>query len=74
MDRWQPRFSHTKVQSSLQSSIENPMVEGDPRALEQVFTNLISNAVNAMSEKGGALVIKIGLEDHLWIHLKSKSL
>jgi two-component system, NtrC family, sensor histidine kinase AtoS len=41
------------------------VVYGDPRSLEQVFTNLISNAVNAMSGKGGALVIKIGMEDPL---------
>ena len=50
------------------SEIKNPIIQGDLRAIEQVFTNIISNAVNAMSEKGGSLGIKISeakrTEDH----------
>ena len=38
-----------------------PMVKGDPRQLQQVFLNLINNAVSAM-ENGGVLTIRTGLE------------
>jgi len=38
-----------------------PQVNGDARALEQVFTNLISNAVQAMSAGGGNLAVKVEL-------------
>jgi signal transduction histidine kinase len=34
-------------------------VAGDARALEQVFTNLIGNAVEAMSKTGGNLAIRM---------------
>lgn len=59
-ERWRPRFSRAKVIPYFSSELENPRVDADPRALEQVFTNLISNAVHAMSDKGGTLSIKIG--------------
>jgi two-component system, NtrC family, sensor histidine kinase AtoS len=36
---------------------------GDARSLEQVFTNLISNAVEAMSKNGGTLAIRIAASD-----------
>src|SRR5450759_4194479 len=58
-ERWRPRFSRAKVIPYFSSELENPRVDADPRALEQVFTNLISNAVHAMSDKGGTLSIKI---------------
>ena len=36
-----------------------PNIEGDYRALEQVFTNLINNAIESMEVSGGMLSIKI---------------
>jgi signal transduction histidine kinase len=36
-------------------------VSGDSRALEQVFTNLIGNAVEAMSKDGGVLSVRLEL-------------
>ena len=57
--RWRPRLLRLNIDPYFETQIENPIVEGDPRALEQVFTNLISNAVSAMSEDGGSLGIKI---------------
>jgi signal transduction histidine kinase len=63
IDRWHPKFSNAKIQPFLQSSTEKVLIEGDARALEQVFTNLISNAVNAMHDKGGLLAIKIGVQE-----------
>jgi signal transduction histidine kinase len=32
---------------------------GDPRSLDQVFTNLISNAVEAMGSTGGTLSVRV---------------
>jgi signal transduction histidine kinase len=59
LERWRPRFSNANIQSFIQSTLKSPKVTGDARALEQVFTNLISNSVNAMRDKGGLLAIKI---------------
>jgi PAS domain S-box-containing protein len=58
-ERWRPRFRRVNITPYFESEIRHPVVEGDQRALEQVFTNLISNAVNAMTEEGGQLSIKV---------------
>ena len=57
-DRWNPRMKRENVKSVLQIEGDTPPVQGDRRALEQVFTNLISNAVQAMHEDGGTLAVK----------------
>ena len=59
LDRWRPRLLRVNVTPYFELELEQPIVLGDQRALEQVFTNLISNAVNAMSQDGGYLGIKI---------------
>ncbi len=59
LERWRPRLVKVNVSAHLETKINKPIIEGDQRALEQVFTNLISNAVNAMSDEGGFLGIKI---------------
>jgi len=59
VDRWLPRFMKVNVTSHFQCEDHLTHVAGDPRALEQVFTNLISNAVEAMSATGGNLSVKI---------------
>lgn len=59
LDRWRPRLFRVNVTPYFESDLEKTLVKGDQRALEQVFTNLISNAVNAMSQDGGYLGIKI---------------
>ncbi|MGA9398279.1 MAG: ATP-binding protein, partial [Anaerolineaceae bacterium] len=41
------------VELFFQPEGNTPEIMGDPRTLEQVFTNLISNAVQAMSTTGG---------------------
>jgi two-component system sensor histidine kinase AtoS len=59
LDRWRPRLSHANVELFFQPDPATPAIMGDPRTLEQVFTNLISNAVQAMSTNGkGILGIK----------------
>ena len=36
-----------------------PPVLGDVRGLEQVLTNLVSNAIQAMNDNGGTLILKV---------------
>lgn len=64
LERWHPRLLRLNISSYYESEVENPIVDGDLRALEQVFTNIISNSVNAMSEEGGTLGIRITHPDH----------
>ncbi len=59
LERMQPRMVRFNVQPHLQVEPNLPPVRGNLRALEQVFNNLINNAVQAMSEKGGRLALKI---------------
>lgn len=60
LDRWRPRMSRVNVEAFFQSEIAAPMVYGDARMLEQVFTNLISNAVDALGTRGkGTIAVKI---------------
>jgi two-component system sensor histidine kinase AtoS len=59
LDRWRPRLAHANIELFFQPDPATPAILGDPRTLEQVFTNLISNAVQAMSTNGkGTLGIK----------------
>jgi len=53
LDRWRPRLSRANVELFFQPGENTPEIMGDPRTLEQVFTNLISNAVQAMGTTGG---------------------
>jgi signal transduction histidine kinase len=59
LDRWRPRFSKLNIIPFIKRPDESREIMGDPRALEQVFTNLISNSVEAMSVNGGTLGIQI---------------
>jgi len=59
LERWRPRLARLKVNHEFKSSTENTTIVGDPRALEQVFSNLIGNAVEAMKVTGGSLCIHI---------------
>ena len=59
LERWQPRLTRLNITHYFDPELDAPIIEGDLRALEQVFTNLISNSVMAMSEKGGSLGLKI---------------
>ncbi len=59
LDRWHTRLLRVDIQHHLQVEAATPHVQGDGRALEQVFANLISNAMQAMSDGGGTLALKI---------------
>lgn len=59
MERWHPRMSRLNVQPHFHVEPGTPPALADGRALDQVFTNLVSNALAAMQEKGGALAVKV---------------
>jgi len=64
VDRWRPRMARLKITPILQIEEHLPKVMGDWRALEQVFMNLISNAMDAMSQQdGGVLSVRIKRND-----------
>ncbi len=58
IDRWRPRMARYKVNPSVQIPENLPKTLGDVRGLEQVFTNLITNAIDSMSKDGGILTIR----------------
>lgn len=71
MERWHPRISRLNVSLHFHAEESTPLVLADGRALDQVFTNLVSNALTAMQEKGGTLAVKVekveGAEHKAWV-------
>jgi two-component system sensor histidine kinase AtoS len=59
IERWRPRLARLNVSHEFNASVDNAKVNGDARALEQVFNNLIGNASEAMKETGGTITINI---------------
>ncbi|OGO38992.1 MAG: hypothetical protein A2W35_02860 [Chloroflexi bacterium RBG_16_57_11] len=59
IERLRPRITHLNVAYELTAEPDCPPIRGNLRALEQVFSNLITNALQAMGGKGGNLFIKI---------------
>ena len=59
INKWNSRLARVKILHHLSYEENIPNVFGDPRALEQVFTNLINNAIEVMKETGGTLAVKI---------------
>ncbi len=58
LDRWHPRLMRANINPILQVEENIDKIKGDPRALDRVFTNLISNAVDAMTGIGDTLAVK----------------
>ncbi|OGO13295.1 MAG: hypothetical protein A2Y53_02655, partial [Chloroflexi bacterium RBG_16_47_49] len=58
LERWRSRLVKLNIKYQVQADQSIPPIEGDYRALEQVFTNLINNAIEAMESTGGMLSIK----------------
>lgn len=59
LDRLQTRIVRANVHYDFQAEEVCPPVLGNIRALEQVFNNLIQNALDAMAEDGGQLGIRV---------------
>lgn len=49
---WRYRLERANIQLNLQIDPELSRIEGDLRAMEQIFTNLINNGMEAMSTNG----------------------
>jgi PAS domain S-box-containing protein len=59
LERWHPRLARANVSYELHCEAKLPGFQADPRALEQVFSNLIHNAMQAMDTNGGKLVLRV---------------
>ncbi len=59
LERMHPHIARANVEYHLQLEPDCPPILGNLRALEQVFNNLINNAVQAMGEKGGRLALHV---------------
>lgn len=59
LERLHSRITRMNVEYNLIMEPDCPPILGNLRAIEQVFNNLINNALQAMGELGGLLVIKI---------------
>jgi len=57
--RWHPRLARLNVVPQYEVHDDNPVIYADPRAIEQVLSNLIGNALDAMSENVGILGINV---------------
>ena len=53
------RLNNLNINAFFTAEDETPAVSGDPRALDQVFQNLVRNSVDAMEAKGGTLAIRV---------------
>lgn len=63
VNQWSSRMNRLRIEHHINIPVDL-IIEGDRRALEQVFTNLISNAIQAMENmNGGTLAIKANLEN-----------
>ena len=51
--RWKTRMGKYNISAKIIAPDELPLIRGDQRALDQVFTNVIQNAINAMRTSGG---------------------
>ncbi len=69
LERWRPRMARLNVELHFKADESTPPALADARALDQVFTNLLSNALNAMKEtNGGALAVRIE-PDERWVNI-----
>ncbi|NPA92424.1 MAG: PAS domain-containing protein [Chloroflexi bacterium] len=57
--RWQHRFQKYGIQTELYAEPDAPPVHGDRLSLEQVFANLINNAIHALADHEGERFIAI---------------
>jgi PAS domain S-box-containing protein len=57
--RFQNKYQKNKIVSHFVCKLQDSMVFGAIRSVDQVFTNIINNAVDAMADKGGELSIQI---------------
>ncbi len=57
---WQrAKLNHAMIQCELQLDEDCAQISGNSRALEQVFNNLVTNAIQAMEGMTGAVTVKV---------------
>jgi len=61
----QPQMEVARVASSIEMANPLPRVHADSNQLLQVFSHIITNAVNAMSGRGGTLTVSTRAEGNL---------
>ena len=59
LDKWDPRMKKLNITYNFSAPEAGLLVKADLRSIEQVFVNLISNAIEAMEDHGGSLNIKL---------------
>ncbi|MGB9669472.1 MAG: two-component system sensor histidine kinase NtrB, partial [Anaerolineales bacterium] len=59
LDRHQLKLNQTNIQTYFEVQPDLPNINGNQRALERVFDNLIDNAMQVMKENGGNLAVKV---------------
>lgn len=59
LDRNMMKLNQANINVSYQCEPSLPPIKGNRRALEQVFANLIDNAMQVMRENGGNLTVKV---------------
>jgi two-component system sensor histidine kinase AtoS len=59
VERLSPRIHRFNVQYDLHFPPNCPSIKGNTRGLEEVFSNLINNSIEAMSETGGHLILRM---------------
>lgn len=58
LQRWRPRFHQMKIHCHTHFEPDIPKISADPRTLEQVILNLITNALESMSD-GGTISVNL---------------
>jgi PAS domain S-box-containing protein len=56
LDRWRPRMARKNIKDHLQVAPRTALVLGDRRSLDQVMTNLITNAIQALDDQVDGIV------------------
>ncbi len=63
LDRWKAKMARNQIEPHLTLGNEACFIMGDRQALDQVFTNLINNSIQAFDEgDNGIIAIKIKME------------
>jgi len=57
--RFQNKYQKNKIVSHFICKLQDSIVIGSIQSIDQVFTNIINNSIDAMTEEGGELSIKI---------------
>lgn len=63
IERWKLNFARANIKTFFSPPESFPNVYIDPRSMEQVFNNLIGNAVDAFNNNGGVISFKLSVHE-----------